>query len=234
MDDLNIILGALDKLERSAAFAQRYGPYFFALALLVVGPFLCRLVFARSLSAGKHRASDPQYQDFRFYFRSTITVGLLCVVAGVAWFFFENFRQVAQTNELVAELKKKVAGLEASLKGKSNTFAGLISSGLDPRDELHITFIDPKRTLICARVPQSSSSWYFVVVSDEELSSPFEVYVGWSHGSPDIAPIPVQITLLRPASATTGSIWQAATPQPWSRWAVDSPAIGSSVPDAAP
>jgi hypothetical protein len=198
MDELNAIVGALAKLEQPASFAQKYGPFFFAVLLLVLAPFLCRLLFAKSFGQKKQRASDPEYQDFRFYFRSTIVAGLICTALGVLWFFYENYNQVTQTNVLVAELKKKVTDLEGELKGRYNTVAGLISAGLEPEDQLH-AFLDPQRSTVVARAPESKNSWFFIIISDDALTSPFEVNLGWSRvgteaGTQPVVTIPVQIT----------------------------------------
>ncbi len=223
MDELNLIVDAVNKLDQSAASAQKYGPFFFALALLIVGPLLCRAVFSKSLSAAKHSAKDPEYQDFRFYFRSTIAVGLFCVVAGVAWFFFENFRQVEHTRTLVGELKKKVVTLEEEektklaaldeemkkkvaelkleLKGKYYTFAGLISTVIEPNDEFFQTTVGSQLSIIFTRVPQSRNIWFFAVISENQVPSPYDLFVGWSqrgeNGEPpqSINNIPLQLTL---------------------------------------
>jgi hypothetical protein len=223
MEQLDLIINAVNKLDQSAGSAQKYGPFFFALLLLILGPLLCRMVFSKSLGDGKHSAKDPEYQDFRFYFRSTIVVGLLCVMAGVGWFFFENFRQVEQTKGLIGELKskvlsleqeekaklaaledemkKKVGDLEDELKGKYYTFAGLISSGIEPNDEFFHTTVGSQLSIIFTRVPQSRNIWFFAVISENQVPSPYDLFVGWSQRSETGEPpqsvnnIPLQVKL---------------------------------------
>jgi hypothetical protein len=197
MDELKAVTDALLKVGQSAPFAQQYGPYYFALALLVVGPFICRVVFWKSLQGGA--ANNPAYQDFRFYFRSTVIAGLMCVAGGVGWFFYDNYYRMSQTVALMAELRLKVTALEGDLKNRYNTVAGIISTGLAPTDELHVTMIDSQRCIVFARVHQSSNLWIFAVISEKELDAP--VMVAWSStaggspgaGGPQIHWVPMRI-----------------------------------------
>jgi hypothetical protein len=115
-DELSAILKALNNLEQSASFAQKYGPYFFAVALLIITPFVARAVFNKSIQDADEELKEKAYADFRFYFRSTMMVGILCVFAGVGRWLFDSYREGDRTLATVTELKNKLQKFDETMK----------------------------------------------------------------------------------------------------------------------
>jgi hypothetical protein len=180
MEELKSLVAALNNLEQSASFGQKYGPYFFAIALLVVTPFVCRAVFARSIA----NDADPDrrrlsYEDFRFYFRSTVMLGVFCVVAGVGWWLFENYRENERTLATVTDLKTKLEKIQNIQQRMQYTVAGIIAAGTKPRDEFHPTLVNGQMQVVFARMPQTQA-WFFVVMSEKELPPAIEMHMTWT------------------------------------------------------
>jgi hypothetical protein len=184
-DEIGVIIDALGKLGDGASFAQKFGPYYFALLLLAVGPFICRAALYGSLNAKDASSRTRAYEDFRFYLRSVVKLGAFCVVAGVGWFLFDNYRQGSQTVQVLAELKARVEKLDGTLKNMNYVVAGVISSGLKPKDELYMTMANGDVSIVFAKLPQSTSQWYFVVMSNSELPKTLDTYVAWSQTGDD-------------------------------------------------
>ena len=199
-DELGGLLKALNDLEQSASFAQKYGPYFFAVALLVVTPFIAQAVFNRSIQ----NASDPKlkakaYDDFRFYFRSTLTVGIFCVIAGVGWWLYDSYREGARTLTAVTDLQEKLKKFQVTMKNMNFTAYGIIGPGLKAHDVFFQTQFNNDLSIVFAKLPSplpnSEASWLFVVLSAKELASPLNFSVGWSPSS-GTADAPAAITLM--------------------------------------
>jgi hypothetical protein len=184
-EELSSILDALTKLGDSASFAQKFGPYYFALLLLAIGPFICRAALASSLAAKEANVRTRAYEDFRFYLRSVVKLGAFCVIAGVGWFLFDNYRESGKTVATLAELKAKVEKLDGTLKNMNYVAAGVIASGLKPKDELYVTMGNSDISIVFAKLPQSTSQWYFVVTSNTELPKTLDTFVAWSQTSDD-------------------------------------------------
>lgn len=185
MDEIGKLIQALNNLEQSSSFAQKYGPYFFAVALLTVTPFVARAVLGRSMA----KRSDPKtrnqaYEDFRFYFRSTVVVGIACVVVGVAWWVYSSYREDARTVHTVAELKSQLEKLEATMKAMNFTAFGVIGPGVKAHDVFYQTQFSDQLSIVFAKLPsplsQSEASWLFVVLSDKELPPTLNFSIGWS------------------------------------------------------
>ena len=77
MSELTALMKALEQLNDSASFAAKYGPFFFAVALLIVTPFVALALFKKYIGGGAQ--NRKAYEDFRFYFRGTVMAGLACV-----------------------------------------------------------------------------------------------------------------------------------------------------------
>jgi len=182
-EELGGILSALNQLEQSASLAQKYGPYFFALALLVIAPFICRKIFQESLHSADADERLRASQDFRFYFRLCVVGGMFCVFAGVGWWTYENYRERARTVAQVAELKTKLEKFDAIMKGMNFAAYGTISDGVPADDVLIANMFDPNMSIVFAKLPNKSlhseASWFFVVLSKQELPPTLEFNVGW-------------------------------------------------------
>jgi len=178
LSDLTPLLKALEELNTSAGFAQRYGPFFFAIALLVLTPFVALVIFKRFIgdtSAGQMH--QRAYDDFRFYFRLTVVGGLVCVGVGVAWWVYENFRQVGQTQQLVAGLTKQVGELQSAISDKKYAVVGVIMDGVKENDEFTHS-LGGQRTIVFSRMPETNSL-FFVVLSDDQIPNNLDVMVTW-------------------------------------------------------
>lgn len=184
-DELGAIVNSLNQLEQSASFGEKYGPYFFAVALLVVAPFISRAVFAGSLASADATVRERALEDFRFYFRSTVMVGIFCVVAGVGWWIYENVRESARTQAKVAELTTQLQKFETLVKSMNFASYGVISAGIKADDIFYATLVNPQMSVYFAKLPaaviNSEASWLFVVLSNQELPKTLEINVGWSH-----------------------------------------------------
>ena len=188
-DELGAIVNALNQAGQSASFAEKYGPYFFAIALLVITPFICKIVFASALTSKNPDVRKRAMEDFRFYFRRTSTAGLFCVVAGVGWWMFESYRESSRTQAYVVELKGKVEKFDTLTKSMNFAAYGVISAGIKAEDNFYATLIDPRMSIVFAKLPanivNSEASWFFVVLSNQELPPALEFNVGWSQRARD-------------------------------------------------
>ncbi len=183
--ELSSIIEILGKLGEGAGFAQKFGPYYFALLLLAAGPFICRAALNSSLNAKDAKERNKAYDDFRFYLRSVVKLGAFCVVVGVGWFLFDNYRESGKTVATLNVLKARVEKLDGTLKNMNYVAAGVISSGLKPKDELYVTMGSSDISIVFAKLPQSTSQWYFVVTSSNELPKTLDTFVAWSQTSDD-------------------------------------------------
>lgn len=183
-DELSAIIKALNNLEQSASFAQKYGPYFFAVALLIITPFVARAVFNKSIQGADEDLKEKAYADFRFYFRSTLMVGILCVFAGVGWWLYDSYREGARTLATVTELKDELQKFQGTMKEMNFATYGVIGPGLKAHDVFYQTQFNDELSIVFAKLPsplpQSEASWLFVVLSNKELTSPLNFSVGWS------------------------------------------------------
>lgn len=199
-DDLNSLINALNQLEQSAGLAQKYGPYFFAVALLVVAPFICRKIFQDSLHSADADERLQARGDFRFYFRATVSLGVFCVVAGVGWWLFENYRESSRTAAQVAELKAQLQKIDATMQTMNFAASGVISAGLPADDVLSANMFDPNMLIAFAKLPldprQPDAKWLFVVLSNQELPPVLDFNVGWQpHNIAQSVPLQARLKL---------------------------------------
>ena len=184
MPELTTLIDALDKLNDSASFAAKYGPFFFAVALLIGTPFVALAAFKKFLGP---RAAGKQYQtayeDFRFYFRGTVVAGLVCLAVGVGWWVFDSFRESQRTQELVADLAKQISGLQAAIAEKKYAVVGVIVDGIKESDEFIPSFAS-QQTIVFSRVPPTNNL-FFVVLSDQAIPKDLSMMVSW--GQHDMA-----------------------------------------------
>lgn len=193
-DELTAAINALNQLEQSASFAQKYGPYYFAVALLIVAPFVCRAIFSSAFNSTNEAARTAAYADFRLYLRTVLLLGSLCIVAGVGWWLFENYRENNRTLAAVEELKTKLAKVDSTLHNMTYAIAGVISTGLNPQDVLYLTIPNSDMSIVFAKLPQSAA-WYFVVMSDKELPPSLEISVVYSQYDEDPRKQPILRTI---------------------------------------
>ena len=202
--DLTPLIKALSDLEQSANFAQKYGPYFFALVLLVVAPFVCRAVFSNSIDkAPDLDVRAKAYDDFRYYFRHTVQLGIFCVLAGVGWWLFDSYKEDTRTGASISELKARLADMDSMRKNMSYAAYGMISTGLKPKDML-FSSVNPTAQIVFTKVPvtdpNSDATWFFVLLSDKALPPLLETNVFWSpqgdgnNPSHGLVPMPVRVT----------------------------------------
>jgi hypothetical protein len=199
-DDLSATINALNQLEQSASLAQKYGPYFFAVALLVVAPFICRKIFQDSLHSQDADERQQARGDFRFYFRATVMLGVFCVLAGVGWWLFENYRENSRTVAQVAELKSQLQKIDAIMKTMNFATFGVISAGLPADDVLTANMFDNNMLIAFAKLPvdprQPEAKWLFVVLSNQELPPTLNFNVGWQpHNITQSVPLQARLKL---------------------------------------
>ena len=175
MSELATLMKALEQLNDSASFAAKYGPFFFAVALLIVTPFVALALFKKYLGGG--RQNQNAYQDFRFYFRGTVVAGLVCVAVGVAWWLFDNYREGRRTQQLVADLARQIPGLHAAIAEKKYAVVGVIVDGIKESDEFVPTFAS-EQTIVFSRVPPTNNL-FFVVLSDDAIPKDLSMIVSW-------------------------------------------------------
>lgn len=199
-DEISTFIKALNDIGQSASFAQKYGPFFFAVALLVITPFVARAVFEKSIQRTDKNMRQRAYEDFRFYFRATVAVGILCVFAGVGWWLYDSYREGARTLAALSELREKLSKDQGTIKNMNFTAYGIIGPGLKAHDAFFQTQFTEELSIVFAKLPSplpnSEASWLFVVLSAKELASPLNFSVGWAPGSgaePDPTP---QVTLM--------------------------------------
>jgi hypothetical protein len=190
---------ALNDIGQSAGFAQKFGPFYFAVALLVITPFIARAVFTKSIQRADKNLREKAYDDFRFYFRSTVMVGIFCVFAGVGWWLYDSYREGARTLAAVADLQGKLNKFQGTMKNMNFTAYGIIGPGLKAHDVIFQTQFSDELSIVFAKLPsplpKSEASWLFVVLSEKELASPLNFSVGWSPSS-GTADSPAAMTLM--------------------------------------
>jgi hypothetical protein len=189
-DELTAAINTLNQLEQSASFAQKYGPYYFAVALLIVAPFVCRAIFSSAFNSTNEAARAAAYADFRLYLRTVLLLGSLCIVAGVGWWLFENYRENNRTLAAVEELKTKLAKVDSTVHNMTYAIAGVILDGLNPQDVLNLTIQNSDMSVVFAKLPQSAA-WYFVVMSDKELPQTLDISVAYSQFNEDPTKPPI-------------------------------------------
>jgi hypothetical protein len=201
-DDLSAIIKALNEISQQATLAHKYGPFFFAIALLVVAPFVCLAIFKRSIAGtSEARLRDKAYTDFRFYFRSAIIVGIFCVFAGVAWWFYESYRQVDRTNETVRELQNKLGVVEAAIQEKKYAIVGVIMDGIKDSDEF-VPTLGGQNTVVFSRLPDSNSL-FFIILSNDQIAGNMELLVSWrqydeaTRARTRVVALPIQLTVIK-------------------------------------
>jgi hypothetical protein len=177
--EISALVDALDKINNSASFAYKYGPFFFAVTLLVVAPFIALAIFTRSAGkSGNGRNYQQAYDDFRFFLRSSVLVGFVCVAVAVGWWIYQSYHEVGQTKTLVADLTRQVRALKEAIAEKKYAVIGLIVDGVREHDEFTPTFSDQKRTIFFSRLPQTNDL-LFLVLSDEDIPPTLEMVVSW-------------------------------------------------------
>lgn len=204
-NQLGAIVKALNNLEQSYSFAQKYGPYFFAVGLLIITPFVARLVFAKTIQGrGTEKLKEKAYADFRFYFRSTLSVGILCILIGVAWWLYDSYRLDNHTLATVTELKSQLQKYQDTMKDMNFAVSGVIGPGLEAQDVFYQTQFNDELSIVFAKLPsplpQSKASWVFVVLSNKALASPLKFSVGWLPGAvPGAQPLmlPIRLTMAK-------------------------------------
>jgi hypothetical protein len=204
-DDVGVFIKALNDIGQSAGFAQKYGPFFFAVALLVVTPFVARAVFQKSIQRADKNMRQRAYEDFRFYFRATVAVGIICVFAGVGWWLYDSYREGSRISAAVAELKEKLTQNQSAIKNMNFTHFGIIGPGLKAHDVFFQTQFTDELSIVFAKLPSplpnSEASWLFVILSPKELASPLNFSVGWTSGAGAAAnPDPASQVTLMPVS----------------------------------
>jgi hypothetical protein len=199
-DEISAFVKALNDIGQSAGFAQKYGPFFFAVALLVITPFVARAVLEKSIQRTDKAMRQKAYEDFRFYFRATVMVGIFCVFAGVGWWLYDSYREGARTLAAVEELKERLSKNQGTIKNMNFTHYGIIGPGLKAHDVFFQTQFTEELSIVFAKLPSplpnSEASWLFVVLSAKELASPLNFSVGWAPSTgadPDPSP---QVTLM--------------------------------------
>lgn len=182
-DEISAFVKAINDIGQSASFAQKYGPFFFAVALLVITPFIARAVFQKSIQRTDKAMRQRAYEDFRFYFRATVMVGIVCVFAGVGWWLYDSYREGARTLAAVADLQKKLSDNQGTIKNMNFTTYGIIGPGLKAHDVFFQTQFTEELSIVFAKLPSplpnSEASWLFLVLSAKELASPLNFSVGW-------------------------------------------------------
>jgi hypothetical protein len=133
-DEISAFVKALNDIGRSAGFAQKYGPFFFAVALLAITPFVARAIFEKSIQRTDKAMRQKAYEDFRFYFRATEMVGIFCVFAGVGWWLCDSYREGARTLAAVEDLKERLSKDQGTIKNMNFTHYGIIGPGLKAHD----------------------------------------------------------------------------------------------------
>lgn len=186
-DEISAFVKALNDIGQSASFAQKYGPFFFAVALLVITPFIARAVFQKSIQRADKNMRQRAYEDFRFYFRATVMVGIVCVFTGVGWWLYDSYREGARTLAAVADLQKKLSDNQGTIKNMNFTTYGIIGPGLKAHDVFFQTQFTEELSIVFAKLPSplpnSEASWLFLVLSAKELASPLNFSVGWIPGT---------------------------------------------------
>jgi hypothetical protein len=200
--DLDSLIKLIDEINKTAGFAYKYGPFYFAVALLILIPFVAIAVFKQASSHMREgRPRQNAYDDFRFYFRSTVAVGLACVVVGVGWWVFENFRQVQRVQETVVELGKQLRQLKAAVSEKKYAVVGVVMDGIRDHDEF-VPTLNTEHTIVFSRVPPTNSL-FFVVLSNEQIPNNLELIVSWrqfdetNRTSTRVVSLPIQVTVVR-------------------------------------
>ena len=200
MENLSKVIQALGDLEQSSNYALKYGPYFFAVALLTVAPFVARAMLGGWLT----NIDDPKlrnkiYEDFRYYFRKVITAGIACVAVGVMFWVFMSYRDDRHTANTVADLQSQLEKLAAIMKTMNYTAFGVIGPGVKAQDVFYETHLTDQLSIVFAKLPsplpQSEASWLFVVLSNNELPQPLNFSIAWSQVGPNNE-APTALTLM--------------------------------------
>ena len=171
----------LRQIADTASFAQKYGPYYFAVALLLLAPVIYRAVFKSAFDpTADLELRRETYQDFRFYLRTTLLLGSLFAIAASGWWFYEGYRESARMSQAIIDLKKELAARLQESKQMNYTVSGLISDGIRPADEFHISLINDKLSIVFARIPTERPTWFFVLMSDQQLPPELDFNIAWS------------------------------------------------------
>ncbi len=90
---LEQLTDAVDKLSSASSAAQKYGPFYFALFLLLFVPFIAGTIIKRSANrTDDSRTREIILRSYDSYFRTCLYIGAFCTVSGVIWWFYQNYR----------------------------------------------------------------------------------------------------------------------------------------------
>lgn len=199
MDELTSLLKSLDELNKSVEFAYKYGPYFFAIFLLIVAPFVWVTVFKRWIgNSTDKRLHDKVYGDVRVYLRATFVGGIACVLIGVLVWVYENYHRVDGVIKTIPELKAQIEQLHRVTGEKKYTVAGMITNGIGANDEFQQAISD--MTIVFSRLP-ATNSVFFLILSDDKIPDVLDFLIPFGQFDPKsnvrtpLVMIPLRVTV---------------------------------------
>lgn len=166
--DPDKILNVLSKLGDASSAAQKYGPFYFALFLLLIIPFASAPLLKKSVEKEKDtRIRQALLEHYSLYFRICLLIGALCTVVSVAWWLYANYRQEDAIAASLAALKSEVDQMRSKEKEMRYTTIGYIENTTDLKNEFVNTLGRP--SIVFSREGGRTNTWMFAVISDQPI-----------------------------------------------------------------
>jgi hypothetical protein len=165
---LDQLIEALGKLNDASSAAQKYGPFYFALFLLLFVPFIASSIIKRSAeNANDEQTKSAILAHYNWYFNVCLTIGALCTVAGVVWWFYDNYRQSALIDQSLAALKAELSDLKAKEADMQYTTVGYIENTTGMSNQFINTLGHP--SIVFSPQGGPENRWVFAVMSDQPI-----------------------------------------------------------------
>jgi hypothetical protein len=176
---------ALTELSNASSSAQKYGPFFFALFLLLLTPAAVSFLMGRAVrDVGDDSIKSLVITTYLNYFRICVYVGSGCTATGVGWWLFENYRQYDALNKTLASLKWELETMKRISETMRYTAVGYIQQTGNMADNDFVNTLG-RETIVYSH-PVNGKTWIFAVISDHPID-PKE-------------PVPVIMTITVPAT----------------------------------
>jgi hypothetical protein len=166
--DLDQMMTALDKINDASSVAQKYGPFYFALVLLLFVPLVASPFIKRfAASAGDAKTRIILIENYSLYLKLCLFVGVFCTLASVAWWLFEGYRQDDLMLRSLNALRAEVAEMKSRETAMRYTTIGYIENTTDLRNEFINTLGRP--SVVFSRQGWPGNTWLFAVISDQPI-----------------------------------------------------------------
>ena len=166
--DAEKLADLISKLNDASKSAEQFGPFYFALFLLLFVPLIAATFIKRSAD----KAVDPKTRqiilsNYSEYFRICMYIGAFCTLSGVGWWFYQSYRQAALIDSSIISLTSQVNELKIRELSMRYTTIGYIENATPLKNEFLNTLGRP--SVVFSREGAPGNTWIFAVISDQPI-----------------------------------------------------------------